>query len=126
MDGLPNPSLRSNCLGTAISVCMRAGCSATVKGLGAWRELTKHLEALLVEQDLSLPDHLTGRIQPRPRNPDLAAYRGKKWHFCEVKFNLREQVAEEQLVALAVLQKLLGATVEVVRVVDEQYRGLKV
>ena len=60
-----------------------------------------------------------------PQNPDLAAYLGNKLHFCEVKFNLREQVDEGQLVALAVLQKLLGATVEVVRVVEEQYRELK-
>ena len=95
------------------------------KKSGVWLEPTKDLETLLVEADLPLPEHFRKRIQPRPQNPDLAACLGKKWHFCEVKFNLREQVDKGQLVALAVLRQLVGATVEVVRVVEEQYRELK-
>jgi hypothetical protein len=95
------------------------------KKRGVWLEPTERLEAVLEEAGLPLPDQFTKRIKPQPRNPDLAAYFGSKWHFCEVKFNLEERMQEGQLEALAVLQKLLDATVEVVRVVDEKYRNLK-
>lgn len=93
------------------------------KKRGTWLEATKHIETLLGEAGLPVPQDFGRRIQPPPKNPDLAAHRaGKEWHFCEVKFNRDEQASQGQLVALAVLRELLDATVEVVRVVDEKYR----
>ena len=94
------------------------------KKRGMWLEPTEHIETLLGEARLPLPQALGDRINPSPRNPDLAACRGADWHFCEVKFNRVERVDKGQLVALDVLHKLLNASVEVVRVVEEQYRHL--
>jgi hypothetical protein len=55
----------------------------------------------------------------KPRDPDIVARHPQHgWRFCEVKWK-RDRLHDGQLETLAFLHCLLGAKVEVVRVVSE-------
>jgi len=102
--------------------CFRA-CSLFRTGRGKFPETTALAEARLKKSGHRLPHKATKRILPKPRNPDLAAYRGRKWRFCEVKWKRSERVSKGQLAALCVLRSELKADVEVVRVIPTTDRG---
>jgi hypothetical protein len=103
--------------------CFRA-CSLFRRGRGKLPEVYELAESRLAAAGLPMPREFGTRIEPRPRNPDLAACHPRHgWRFCEVKWKQSEKPSDGQLVALAVLRELLHAQVEVVRVVPEEHRA---
>lgn len=87
------------------------------KALGTSRQVTELVEARLAAAGLPLPCTVARRVEPKLRNPDVAAqHMDGHWRFCEAKRNT-DRPQKGQVEALGVLQLLLDATVEVVRVV---------
>jgi hypothetical protein len=88
--------------------------------LAAKVQVTEAVETLLANQRLPRPFDLQPRLDFKARNPDLLCYRvdsrEARWRFSEVKLN-SDRVSRDQLQSLAVLRDILGAQVEVVRLV---------
>ena len=81
---------------------------------------TDAVERLLTQDGFPLPKLYRARVTPTPKNPDLVCYHPgrREWRFCEVKRT--EKIQPGQLVGLALLRMLTGASVAIARVVPER------
>jgi hypothetical protein len=78
---------------------------------------TERVSAMLAEQKLPFPSEYRQRLDFDLAQPDLTAFRPtNEWRFAEVKVG-GDRLRHTQLQTLAFLHHLLGAEVEVVRVV---------
>jgi hypothetical protein len=89
---------------------------------GQAKAQTDIVEGMLAAEGHPRPRDYKGRLSFKPRDPDLIArHPGFGWRFCEVKWK-SERLRAGQLETLAFLHHLLGAIVEVVRVIPAEHR----